>query len=116
GAHCWFLFAVPDLTWRVLSLNLAFGAVALLVGVEMRKIPKVNIVDRLLFCFVLLAAVNFTLRTVLVIALYGPFTGYDSFYQSTYWTTMVLSHALLSLMLALTLFTAAALDIVAALH
>lgn len=115
-AYCWFLFVVPDLTWRVLSINFAFGAVALLLAAEMRKIAKVNVIDRLLFAFLLLAAVNFVLRTLFIIALSGPFAGYGTFYQSTYWMTMALSHALLSLMLALTLFTGAALDIVSALR
>jgi len=116
GAYCWFMFMVPDLTWRVLSLNLACGAVSLLIGFELRRIPKANFIDRLLNIFVLLAAANLILRPLLVITIDGPFAGYDTFYGSTYWTTMVLSHALVSLMLALTLFTASAFDIVSALR
>ncbi|TGR97062.1 GGDEF domain-containing protein, partial [Mesorhizobium sp. M2E.F.Ca.ET.209.01.1.1] len=51
---------------------------------------------------------------VVVIA-HGPFASYDGFYGSSYWTTALLSHALLSLLIALCLFTAAALDVMKAL-
>ena len=41
---------------------------------------------------------------------------YEGFYSSLYWTTAVLSHALLSLLIALSLFTAEALDLLKALR
>ena len=55
------------------------------------------------------------MRTLVVVIAHGPFTSYDGFYGSSYWTTALLSHALLSLLIALCLFTAAALDVMKAL-
>jgi diguanylate cyclase (GGDEF)-like protein len=115
-AYCWFLLVQPDLTWRILATNFAFGGISLVVAAELRTISKTSLADRFLFALTLLIAANFILRTLLVVAAHGPFGSYADFHTSTYWTTALLSHALLSLMLALTLLTAAALDTVTALR
>ena len=46
----------------------------------------------------------------------GHITSYDGFYTSVYWTTALLSHAMLSLLIALSLITAEALDLVKSLQ
>lgn len=115
GTFCWFLFVQPNLTWRILSINFAFGAISLVVAFELRKAAKASLADRFLLALTLLVAANFILRTLLITAMHGGFVSEDDFHASTYWTTSLLSHALLSLMLALTLLTAAALDTVTAL-
>lgn len=112
----WFLVVQPDLTWRILVVNFAFGAISLVVAAELRTVPKTGLVDRFLFALSLLIAGNFIVRTLLVVAAHGPFGSYAEFHGSVYWTTALLSHALLSLMLALTLLTAAALNTVTALR
>jgi diguanylate cyclase (GGDEF)-like protein len=116
GAFSWFLLVQPDMTWRILATNFAFGAISLVVAAELRTVTKTSLADRFLFVLTLLVAANFILRTLLVVAMHGPFAGYPDFYASTYWTTALLSHALLSLTLALTLLTAAALDTMTALR
>jgi diguanylate cyclase (GGDEF)-like protein len=58
-----------------------------------------------------LSGLNFIVRTLVVVIAHGPFPSYDGFYGSSYWMTALLSHALLSLLTALSLFTAAALDV-----
>ena len=58
---------------------------------------------------------KFFVRTLVVVIAHGTFTSYDGFYGSSYWTTALLSHALLSLLIALCLFSAAALDVMKAL-
>jgi diguanylate cyclase (GGDEF)-like protein len=116
GAFAWFLIVQPSLTWRILVVNFAFGSISLVVAAELRRIPRASVADRFLFWLMLLIAANFVLRTLLVVAAHGTFVSYADFYGSTYWTTALLSHALLSLMLALTLLTTAALDTVTALR
>ncbi len=111
AAFGWFTFVADDLTWRIYAVNFALGGVSLVAAAELWRIRRNGPMEKALFVFSLLAAVNFLVRTVLVIHLYGSFTSYDGFYKSTYWTTALLSHAVLSLMLALTLFSAAALDV-----
>lgn len=110
---CWFTFVADNLTWRIFVINFALGGISLVAGVELRHVRRNGPMETALLAFSLLAATNFLVRTVLVIGLHGAFADYKDFYASTYWTTALLSHAVLSLLLALTLLGAAALDEVA---
>ncbi|MEI9404518.1 GGDEF domain-containing protein [Mesorhizobium argentiipisi] len=111
ASFIWFMFVQPDLTWRVLVMNFGFGALSLLVAAELRTVRHNGPTEKILLALSLLSGLNFIARTLLVIIAHGPFPGYDGFYGSSYWTTALLSHALLSLLIALSLFTAAALDV-----
>ncbi|MBN9220681.1 MAG: GGDEF domain-containing protein [Mesorhizobium sp.] len=111
----WFLFIDPDLTWRILAINFAFGGLSLLVAAELRPVRHNGPTGNILFLLSLLSSINFFVRTLAVVIVHGPFVGYDGFYNSSYWTTALLTHALLSLLIALSLFTAAALDVMRAL-
>jgi len=111
AAFSWFMFVQPDLTWRVLVMNFAFGGISLLVAAEVRTVPGRGPVEKILMVLALLSALNFFARTLVSIALHGPYTSYDGFYTSVFWTTALLSHAVLSLMIALSLFTAEAVDL-----
>ena len=117
GLACfsWFLFVQPDLTMRILIMNFAFGSVTLVVAAELRVVRKNGPAETILFVLSLVTGLNFFVRTIVLVKIYGPFVTYDGFYQSVYWTTAQLSHALLALLTALCLFTAAALDVVKAL-
>ncbi|MGX8011236.1 diguanylate cyclase [Mesorhizobium sp. ORM8.1] len=112
AAFSWFMFVQPDLTWRVLGTNFAFGGLSLLVAAELRVVRNNGPTENILFVLALLSGLNFTARTLIVVIAHGPFPSYDGFYGSSYWTTALLSHALLSLLIALCLFSAAALDVV----
>ncbi|ANT49006.1 GGDEF domain-containing protein [Mesorhizobium amorphae] len=114
-ALCWFLFVQPDLTWRILSMNFGFGGLSLLVAAELRTVRRNGPTEMILFVLALLSGLNFIGRTLAIVVMHGPFTTYDGFYSSSYWTTALLSQALLSLLIALSLFTAAALDVMKAL-
>jgi diguanylate cyclase (GGDEF)-like protein len=115
AAFSWFLFIQPDLTWRILAMNFGFGGLSLLVAAELRPVRNNGPTEMILFVLALLSSLNFFARTLVVVAAHGPFLNYDGFYGSSYWTTALLSHALLSLLIALCLFTAAALDVMKAL-
>ncbi|UVK39764.1 GGDEF domain-containing protein [Mesorhizobium sp. AR10] len=115
AAFCWFLFVQPDLTWRILSINFGFGGLSLLVAAELRAVRNNGPTEKILFVLSLLSGLNFIGRTLAVVIAHGAFTSYDGFYASSYWTTALLSHALLSLLIALSLFSAAALDVMKAL-
>lgn len=114
-AFCWFMFVQPDLTWRILAMNFAFGAISLLVAAELRVVRGNGPTEMILFLLSLISGLNFFVRTLIIVIAHGPFTTYDGFYASSYWTTALLSHALLSLLIALCLFCAAALDVMNAL-
>ena len=115
GAFCWFLFVEPDLTSRIYAINFAFGGVSLVVAAELRTVRSNGPTEVILFVLSLLSAVNFFVRTLLVLRMSGPIVTYGELHDSIYWTTALLSHALLSLLIALSLFTAAALDVLKAL-
>ncbi|RVD72418.1 MAG: GGDEF domain-containing protein [Mesorhizobium sp.] len=115
AAFSWFMFVQPDLTWRILSMNFGFGALSLLVAAELRTVRGNGPTEKILFVLSLLSGLNFVVRTLIVVIAHGPFPSYDGFYGSSYWTTALLSHALLSLLIALSLFSAAALDVMKAL-
>lgn len=111
AAFCWFLFVVPDLTWRIFAMNFALGGVGVLVTLEVRAVPDKRPVDMLIYGASALVAANFFVRTIVVVAMHGSFDSYAGFYTSLYWSSLLLSHALLSLGLALCLAGAAASDV-----
>jgi diguanylate cyclase (GGDEF)-like protein len=109
-AMSWFLFVQPSLTWRIYAINFAFGGIVLLVAAELRKVRSEGPIQMAMFVLSLLSACNFFLRTLVAVRLHGEFTSYESFFSSTYWTTAQLSHATLSLLIALCLFAALSLE------
>jgi len=113
---CWFMFVQPDLTWRILSSSFAFGAISLMVAVELRAIPNRGRIEGILVILAFLSAANFLARPLIVIAIEGPYATGVSFQTSLYWTTALLAHAVMSLMIALCLFTAEAVDLMRALR
>ncbi|MCV3208230.1 GGDEF domain-containing protein [Mesorhizobium sp. YC-39] len=115
AALCWFMFVQPDLTWRILVINFAFGGLSLLVAAELRVVRNDGPTEMILFVLSLLSGLNFFVRTLIVIIAHGPFENYAELYTSSYWTTALLSHALLSLLIALCLICAAGLDVMKAL-
>lgn len=112
----WFMFVEPHLTWRVFAMNFAFGGICLVVAAELRALHERGAVERMMMALALLSAANFLVRPVIAMALYGSYQSYDGFYSSFYWTTAVLSHAVFSLLIALSLFTDEALVMMYKLH
>jgi len=90
------MFVDPDLTWRVLVMNFAFGGISLLVAAEIRAVPSRGPVEEILMVLALLSALNFFARTLVSIALHGPYVTYDGFYTSVFRTTALLSHAVVA--------------------
>lgn len=110
AAFAWFLFVEPSITCRIYALNFAFGGICLLMAAELRRVRRDGPIQMALLVLTLLAAGNFLLRTLVAVKLHGAFVSYDGFYTSVYWTTTQLAHATFSLLIALTLLAAAALD------
>lgn len=115
-AFAWFLLVQPDLTWRIYALNFTFGGICLIMAVELRPVRRESPIHMALLVLTLLAAANFLLRTLVAVGMHGAFVSYDGFYTSAYWTTTQLAHAVLSLLIALCLLTAAALDMMGTLR
>jgi len=116
SAFCWFMFVQPDFTWRILSTSFAFGATSLIVAMELKAMPNKGRIEGLLVLLAFLSAANFLARPLIVIAIEGPYASGGNFQTSLYWTTALLTHAVMSLMIALCLFSAEALDLMRALR
>jgi len=116
GAFCLFMFVKPDLTARVLAMNFALGGITLVVATELRALPSKGPVEHAMCALAILSGINFIVRPLALAMSEGSFGGYDTFYQSLYWTSALLSHGVFSLLIALTLLTAEAVDIIKALR
>jgi len=116
SGFCWFMFVQPDLTWRILSISFAFGAISLMVALELKAMPNKGRIETLLVLLAFLSAANFLARPLIVIAIEGPYASGVGFQTSLYWTTALLAHAIMALMIALCLLTAEALDLMRALR
>lgn len=116
GSWSWFMFVDPELTARLYSTNFALGGMSLLVAADLRAVPDKTPVDRALLALSVLSCLNFVVRPVVIIKAYGAYENYEGFYASLYWTTAILSHAVLSLLIAFALITAIALDLIAKLR
>ncbi|MBL8652471.1 MAG: GGDEF domain-containing protein [Sphingopyxis sp.] len=112
----WFLLVQPSITHRVLSISIALGLLALRLPLALRGMPRAHLVDDILFWVGVLSAVNFIVRPLLIIGLTGGFSSYAGFQQSIYWTTVQFSQAMISILFALCLMVAAAIDLMAELR
>ena len=111
ATFCWFLFIDPDLTFRVYAINFAFGAMCFAVVDGMRRAPGKSLVERVLMIFLILTGVSFFVRTIALVWVEGGYQTYDGFYTSIYWMTTAVFHAVFSVLVAVCLVTAIALDI-----
>ena len=112
----WFVLIQPDLTARVFMVNFLLGCISLIGAVKLHPVEKRHSVDRLLFWVMVLCTLNFFLRPASIMLLAGGFTDFGSFQQSFYWTTVQFTQVMISVLFALTLMVAIALDLIAELR
>ncbi len=110
AGQIWFLLVEPDITARIYFISLGLGAIASILAIKLWPVDKVHIIDRLLFWIACLAAANFILRPVIILQLVEMRDG-GGFQQSVYWTTVQFTQAMLSIMIALNLMVAVAIDL-----
>lgn len=108
----WFLVEQPSLTWRIYLINFLLGTVAAIGAVKLRNVEKRHAIDRLLFWVTVISAANFYLRPAIIMLVVGTFDDFGSFQQSLYWTTVQFTQALISIMFALSLMVAIAIDLI----
>ncbi|MBX3583954.1 MAG: GGDEF domain-containing protein [Rhizobiaceae bacterium] len=101
----WFMFVQPDIAWRVLVFNFALGAICLVVAGQARTFHREGRLARAFFVLGVLSGLNFFVRPPITMALSEPFSNYTDLHTSLYWTTALFSHSVLSLIIALCLFT-----------
>lgn len=112
-AVIWFLLIHPDLNARIFTVNLGLGAIAALLAVQLWSLPRPHLVDRLMLGTAILSAANYLIRPVAIAWMMNGIGSYEISQQSLYWTTMQFSQAMISIIFALNLMVAIAIDLVA---
>src|SRR5690606_34927487 len=110
------LFVQPDINFRILSISFALAAMALLTAFDLRRAGGPHLVDRLLTWACILTGVNFLVRPITILLMEGGYSSYVGFQQSLYWTTVQFTQSLVSVLLALGLMIAIALDLISELQ
>ena len=106
----WFLLAQPSIAARILSISIGAGIIAAMVVRALWPIEKPYLIDRVLFWVAALSALNLIIRPVVLLSLGGGFDNYVGFQQSVYWTTVQFSQAMVSIVAAISLMVAVAID------
>ncbi len=106
----WFLLGQPSIAARILSISIGAGIIAIMVVRALWPIEKPYIIDRALFWVAALSALNLIVRPVVLLSLGGGFDNYVGFQQSVYWTTVQFSQAMVSILAAISLMVAVAVD------
>jgi diguanylate cyclase (GGDEF)-like protein len=106
----WFLLGQPSIAARILSISIGAGIIAAMVVRSLWPIDKPYLIDRVLFWVAALSALNLILRPIVLLSLGGGFDNYVGFQQSVYWTTVQFSQAMVSVVAAISLMVAVAID------
>ena len=112
----WFLLGAPSITGRILTISIALGLIAAQLPLILFRVPRAHLIDSIIFWIGVLSAANFIVRPLLIVALTGAVDTYDGFQQTIYWTTVQFTQALISVLFALSLMVAVAIDLMAELR
>jgi diguanylate cyclase (GGDEF)-like protein len=109
AAFIWFLVGQPDFEKRVFAVNFGLGAMCVVLVATLHGAPKRMMIDRALVWVAAFGVLDFFIRPVLA-ALFAGAHPLTAGMTTPYWLATNLSALILSLVIALTLFTAVALD------
>ena len=116
AAFVWFLIGNPSITARILSISIGAGIIAIMVVVALWPVEKRHLIDRVLFWVAAISALNLIVRPAVLLSFHGGFDDYVGFQQSLYWTTVQFSQAMVSVVAAISLMVAVAIDQIAELR
>ncbi len=106
----WYAAVEPNIVGRLYSVNFAVGGMFVSTALRLRRQSSNTIVDRLLFWVVMLTGVQFFVRTSVSLYFDAGMTA-ASYHQSHYWAVLSFFVSLFSLLMALSIITACAHDI-----
>ena len=116
AAFTWFLLGHPSIAARILTISIGAGIIAIMVVVVLWPVEKRHLIDRVLFWVAAFSALNLIVRPVVLLSLRGGFDNYVGFQQSIYWTTVQFTQAMVSIVAAISLMVAVAIDQIAELR
>ncbi len=106
----WFLLGQLSIGGRILSISIGAGIIAAMVVRALWPLDKRYLIDRVLFWVAALSTLNLIIRPIVLLSLGGGFDNYVGFQQSVYWTTVQFSQAMVSILAAISLMVAVAID------
>lgn len=112
----WFLLGRPSIAARILTISTGAGIIATMVVIALWPVEKRHLIDRVLFWVAAFSALNLIVRPVVLLSLRGGFDNYVGFQQSIYWTTVQFTQAMVSIVAAISLMVAVAIDQIAELR
>jgi len=112
----WFLLVQPSIAARIYSVSIGAGVIALMIVRALWPLERPYFIDKVLFWVATLSALNLILRPIVILSLGGGFDNYVGFQQSVYWTTVQFSQAMVSIVAAISLMVAVAIDMIGALQ
>ena len=110
GCLLWFFFAQPSFPARVFAVNYGLGAMCVVALMRLRQAKRRSVIDRMIVLVAGLRAADFFVRPLAVAMFDSVNAGQSPPITSSYWLTTSLSVMVFSLLIALTLLTAVALD------
>lgn len=105
----WFLWVEPDFVARVFAVNYGLGAICVVIVLSLRRALRQTLIDRLVMVVTGVRAIDFFVRPLLV-AMFDTAAAQPANITSPYWLATSLATIVFSLLIALTLLTAVALD------
>ena len=112
----WFLLGHPSIAARILTISIGTGVIAIMVVMALWPVEKHHLIDRVLFWVAAFSALNLIVRPAVLLSLRGGFDNYVGFQQSIYWTTVQFTQAMVSIVAAISLMVAVAIDQIAELR
>jgi diguanylate cyclase (GGDEF)-like protein len=107
----YFAYIDPNLSARVYVQNFGFGAILLITALQLRRLARSKLADRVLFWTLLLFAVQFFPRTLITMQI-GPSLESRAFGMTIFWQMFQLSIAILGIALVFAMLMAVMSDII----
>ncbi|MCM2396681.1 GGDEF domain-containing protein [Rhizobium sp. S95] len=107
----YFFYVDRNLLVRIYIQNFGYGFVLLVTALRLSTLARGRLVDRVLFCILLVFSVQFFPRTLLTIGFSAP-VGTAAFANSIFWQALQLSFAVLGASLAMAILAVAVADVI----
>ena len=112
----WLLLVEPNLVARIVVVNYGIGAMCAVIWWRLRRSPSPSGAERVLIALSGLRALDFVLRPIAIMFVEGDPSIQGNLLASTHWLATSLSAIIFSIVIAITLMTMVANDVIAALR
>lgn len=107
----WYYYTSSDMSHRIYAISFTFGALTLQVAAQLRAVENRKPIDTIMMGFTYFWGISLLVRPVLVLWIDQTPLTEETFHQSLYWVTLILSCALFMLLISPASICALVLDI-----